>query len=213
MLTTLEIDKNKERFIELVNSIEREGFLKENLINKLNNSDFFIAPASTKYHNAYKGGLCEHCLNVYDNLVSLNDLKQTNLDVDTMKIVALFHDISKMNLYETYFQNKKRYYAGGSKRDEGGTFDWEAVSAYKVKEAEDRFIFGSHEQTSEFMLRSYCPLTYEESIAILHHHGGRSWDSAQDNISEVFNRYTLTILLHMADMISTYVDESTEANE
>lgn len=207
MLLDLQIADNKTKFIELVNSIEREGFLKEQLLNKLENSDFYYAPASTKYHGAYKGGLCEHSLNVYNNLVKLNEVKNSNISEDTLKIVALFHDLSKMNLYETYFQNKKNYHAGGSKHDEGGAFDWEAVSAYKVKEAPDRFIFGSHEQTSEFMLRSYCPLTYEESIAVLHHHGGMGWDSAQDNITEVFNRYPIATLLHIADMLSTYVDE------
>lgn len=207
MLLDLQIADNKTRFIELVNSIEREGFLKEQLIAKLENSDFFYAPASTKYHCSYKGGLCEHSLHVYDNLVKLDEIKGTNLNPDTMKIVALFHDISKMNLYEAYFQNKKNYHAGGSKHDEGGSYDWEAVSAYKVREAKDRFIFGNHEQTSEFMLRTYCPLTYEESIAILHHHAAMSWDSAQDNIGEVFNRYSLATMIHLADMLSAYIDE------
>ena len=207
MLLDLQIAANKTKFIELVNSIEREGFLKEQLLNKLENSDFYFAPASTKYHGAYKGGLCEHSLNVYDNLVKLDEMKGSQIDSNVLKIVALFHDISKMNLYETYFQNKKEYHAGGSKHDEGGAYDWKAVTAYKVREASDRFIFGNHEQTSEFMLRTYCPLSYEESIAILHHHAGMSWDSAQDNITEVYNRYTLATLLHLADMLACYVDE------
>jgi len=207
MLMDLQIASNKEKFIEIVNSIEREGFFKEQLIAKLENSDFFYAPASTKYHNSYKGGLCEHCLNVYNNLVKLNEMKNTQLSEDTMKIVALFHDLAKMNFYETYFQNKKRYHAGGSKKDEGGNYDWEAVTAYKIREANERFIFGNHEQTSEFMLRTYCPLTYEESIAVLHHHGGMSWDSAKDNIGEVFARYPVALLLYMADMMSAYIDE------
>lgn len=207
MLTDIEISNNKAVFIALIDSIKREGFLKDQLIAKLKNSDFFFAPASTKYHGAYKGGLCEHSINVYNNLVKLNEMKIMDFDEDSMKIVALFHDISKMNLYETYFQNKKNYYAGGSKHDEGGSYDWETVTAYKVKDAEDRFIFGNHEQTSEFMLRTYCPLTYEESIAILHHHAGMSWDSAKNNISEVLNRYPLATMLHLADMLAVYVDE------
>lgn len=210
MLIDIQISDNRDKFIELVNSIEREGFMKENLINKLLNSDFFTAPASTKYHGAYAGGLCEHCLHVYYNLVNLNEMNGCNFDEDTMKIVALFHDLSKMNFYETYFQNKKKYHAAGKKHDEGGSFDWEAVSAYKVKDSKDRFIFGNHEQTAEFMLRSYCPLTYAESIAILHHHAGMSWDCAQDNITEVYNRYPLAMMLHLADMIACYWNERTD---
>ena len=207
MLLDLQIDANKNKFIELVNSIEREGFYKKQLLDKLANSDFFYAPASTKYHAHYKGGLCEHSLNVYNNMVKLVEMKGLEIDTDSIKLVALFHDLSKMNLYETYFINKKRYYPGGTKHDEGGAYDWEAVSAYKVKEPEDRFIFGNHEQTSEFMLRSYCPLSYQESIAILHHHGGMGWDSAKNNIAEIFERYPIALMLHLADMLATYTDE------
>ena len=207
MISEIQMQSNKARFIELVNSINREGFLKENLLAKLENSDFFFAPASTKYHGNYKGGLCEHCLQVYDNLVQINETKDLHFNEDSMKILALFHDISKMNFYEEYFQNKKVYYPGGSKRDEGGNYDWKAVASFKVREAKDRFVFGNHEQTSEFMLRSYCPLTYEESIAILHHHAGMSWDCAQDNISEVYNKYPIAMYLHVADMIGCYWDQ------
>ena len=184
MLMDLQIADNKQKFIDLVQSISREGFMKDNLLTKLENSDFYTAPASAKYHCHYKGGLCEHSLNVYNNIVKLAEMKGVEIDSDTLKIVALFHDLSKMNYYETYFMNKKNYHAGGTKHDEGGAFDWEAVSAYKVRENSERFLFGNHEQTSEFMLRSYCPLTYEESIAILHHHGGMGFDSAKDDVSE-----------------------------
>lgn len=210
MLMDLQIAANKDRFIELVNSIEREGFNKEQLLLKLENSDFFYAPASTKYHAHYKGGLCEHSLNVYDNLVKLNEMKAANLSEDSMKIVALFHDISKMNYYEVYFMNKKNYHAGGSKRDEGGTFDWEAVSAYKTRDASERFIFGSHEQTSEFMLRTFCPLTYEESIAILQHHGGLGFDSIKDSgiVFEIYDRYPIALMLHLADVLASNFDET-----
>ena len=102
MLMDLQIAANKERFISIVNSINRERFNKEQVINKLNNSDFFNAPASTKYHAHYAGGLCEHCLNVYDNLVKIVEMKGMAIDNDSLKIVALFHDLSKMNFYETY---------------------------------------------------------------------------------------------------------------
>jgi len=209
MLMDLQIEANKSRFIELVKSIEREGFMKEEIIKKLENSDFFYAPASTKYHNSFKGGLCQHCLNVYDNFVKLNEVKSANIPADTIKILALFHDFSKMNLYEIYFQNKKQYRAGGSKRDEGGTFDWITVEAYKTRDLKDRFLFSTHEQTSEFMLRSYCPLTYQESIAILHHHGGMGYDSTKDMgvVANVFDRYPEALFLHIADQIAASFDE------
>ena len=209
MLTEEKINQNKELFIQRVRGIQRSGAKIEELINKLENSDFFTAPSSTKYAGAFKGGLCAHCLSVYDNLIHLLTIKPFSENLpssDTVAIIALFHDFYKMNFYETYYQNKKVYSASGSKRDEGGRYDWEAVSAYKVRDVENRFLFGNNEMTAEFMIRCYIPLTLEESVAILHHLGGKGFDSAEDSVPEIFERYPLALYLHMAEMMSTYID-------
>lgn len=201
----------KEEFIGLINSIERKGFKKEELLQKLETSDFYTAPASTKYHNCFEGGLLDHSLNVYYNLKSLVERKnlQDKISEDSIKIVSLLHDMAKINFYKIYYKNEKRYSETGTKRDEGGRFDWVATKAYAVIDDDERFLFGNHEQTSEYMMRTFVPLTRAESIAILHHHGGMSADCAKDNISAIYNRYPLAALLHIADMLSTYIDEST----
>ena len=200
------IESNKIRFIELLQSIDREGMDVDKLINKLCNSDFFIAPASTKYHYAFRGGLCAHSLNVYDNLNSLWRMKGCpEVDENSIKIVGLLHDISKMNIYEIYFKNEKVYCADGDKRDENGTFKWVSKSAYKQKD--NKFTYGSHEMTSEFIARQFVPLTIDESVAILHHMGGMNWDSAKDDLGAVFGQYSLATLVHLADMLATYIDE------
>lgn len=200
------IISNKEKFISLVRTINRDGAMIDELIKKLESSDFFTAPASTKYSGAYKGGLCAHSLKTYENMKSLVLIKNAPIPAESIIIVSLFHDFYKMNFYETYYQNKKVYSESGSKRDAGGNYDWEAVSAYKVREVEDRFLFGNNEMTSEFMIRCYIPLTLEESVAILHHMGGKGFDSAEDSIPEIFERYPLALYLHMAEMMSSYID-------
>lgn len=205
----MDIEKNKQEFIELIKSINREGFDSQKLIDKLENSDFFTAPASSKYHLSVEGGLCQHSLNVYRNLLSLSNMKFHNkFSDDTLKIVGLLHDISKMNYYELTFSNKKVYHEMGTKKDNGGAYDWVTVSSYKTKEPNDRFIFGNHEMTSEFMVRCFIPLTVEESVAILHYNGGKGFDSAQENMGDIYNAYPLALLLHTADMLSCYVDEN-----
>lgn len=220
MLTQEQMDVNKARFIDLINSITIEGMDKTGLIKWLSSSDFFSAPASTKYHCDYAGGLCEHSLHVYDNLVRLvkefdttSSIKEdvdpkTNeviyaqyvpnlpFSEDSLKIVALLHDISKANYYESYARNVK---------DEQGK--WTQVSEYRVKDSQSRFLYGNHETTSEFMAHSFCPLTVEESIAILHHHAGMSNDCAQDDLSAILNKYPLALFLHLADMLACYKDE------
>ena len=68
MLDDAKIEENKNRFIDLVKGITREGVDMERLLRQLEESDFFEAPASSRYHNSFKGGLCAHSLNVYDCL-------------------------------------------------------------------------------------------------------------------------------------------------
>ena len=181
----------------------------DKLIHKLENSDFFIAPSSTKYHGAFEGGLCLHCLNVYDNYMSLikdrQDLDECCYDENTIKIVTLLHDISKMNIYERTGKNEKVYCPEGDKYDEIGNFKWVTKMGWKIRD--EKFTYGSHEMTSEYIARQFIPLTLDESVAILHHMGGMHWDCAQDNIGEVFSQYQLAMLLHLADMMSVYVSE------
>jgi hypothetical protein len=209
MLTKEKIAENKDVFIRLIASIEREGADIDRLIKKLESSDFFTAPASTKYHSSYEGGLCEHSLNVYHNLKMMVEnkllLDDTCYDENSLKIIALLHDISKMNIYERTSRNEKVYCEDGDKWDALGKFKWVSTFGWGLKS--ERFTYGSHEMTSEFIARQFIPLTIDESVAILHHMGGRNWDSAQDNITDIFGQYQLAVLLHLADMMASYVDE------
>ena len=212
MLTDEVIEKNKQRFIELIKSIDRD-FDKDALIRKLSTSDFFTAPASTQYHCSYKGGLCEHSLNVYDQLGRLIASQYPNYTVvddksvevdsntqpfirDSIIITALFHDLSKMNFYEVAERNTK---------DENG--NWIKVPFIRTKAGKDRFLYGNHEQTSLFMISQFIPLTLDEEIAILHHMGGKGYDSAPVDLTSIYNRHTLALLLHLADMAATYITE------
>ena len=218
MLSREQIEDNKIEFIKLLRSIERPGAKIEELITKLETSDFFTAPASTKYHNAFEGGLCDHCLNVYYNMMHLFNYKMETIVPDlneeviskwkeSIIIVSLLHDFSKMNFYKLSSRNQKVYCVDGDKYDELGKFRWETVLAYTVKDIKDRFMYGSHEMTSEYMARQFIPLTLEESVAISHHACGMENDSAQDRVGDLCHRFSLLTLLHLADMLGCFVDE------
>lgn len=204
------IESNKKTIIELLNKIDREGANIPELIDWLSMSDFFIAPASTKWHNAVKGGLADHSLNVYYNLMSLVKNKHYDEDIseETIIICGLLHDVAKIDCYEQTVRNKKVYSESGSKFDNLGRFDWVSEMSYAMKNEKERFQYGNHEETSEFLIRHFIPLTVEESIAILHHHGGKGFDSTNQNISYLMSGNPLLTLLHAADMISTFVDEN-----
>lgn len=227
------IEQNKNTFISILTSAleSRPGSDIQGLLNKLHSSDFFVAPASTKYHASYEGGLVDHSLNVYYNMMSLAKNKHLIKKYDLLKnedgsvsgrtiiegcidessiaIVALLHDFSKMNFYKKDYRNKKVYCESGSKHDNGGNFDWVTEETYSIIPVEERFLYGNHEETSEFMIRKFIPLTYEESTAILHHHYSLSYDSIKDPgiISQIYDRYPIACLLHVADVISCNIDE------
>lgn len=200
VLTNDEIQANADIIEQLLKKITRSGANIDELLSRLENSDFYTAPASTKYHGSYPGGLADHCLSVYYNLVSLVNSKYlTNISEESIIIVSLLHDLDKINKYEIYTRNVP------PSKDFP---NWTKEDSYKTKDNNNLFIYGNHEQNSEFLIRQYIPLTVEESVAILHHMGGMSFDSAQDNIGLVYDNYPLAVLLHLADMLSCYVDKA-----
>lgn len=207
------IEANKNEFISLISSIERDSFKKDLFLEKMENSDFYYAPASTKYHNNFKGGLVDHCLNVYYRLINLVKLcgLDDKISNESCIIAALMHDLSKRNFYTISIKNKKIYSENGKRddRDGNGRYDWVSVPGYSVADINDRFIYGGHEQQAEFMARQFIDLTTEESMAILIHMGPEGYDSNTNlNFAELYRRYPLAMLLHQADTIATCLDET-----
>lgn len=204
----IKVEENYNTFIKfLTDNVKRDGLDK--LIKYLNNSDIKTAPASTKYHNAFEGGLVLHCLNVYDRLLKImNTIYPNNscpYSTETLTLVALLHDISKVNLYEITFRNVK---------DESG--NWTKIPVYQVKDAKHRFIYGSHAMNSVYMIKTFLPLSYEEEMAILYHMGG--FDLTEDtisikNIANAFVKSPLALLLHQADQQATFMIEGEIVNE
>ena len=180
----------KERFLELLRSTNREGI--EELIKFLESSDFFTAPASTRFHGDHEGGLLEHSLKVYE---ILNEkLKHTpiemNIPDDTIKIAALLHDICKVNFYKVSYRNAK---------NELGV--WEKVPYYTI---EDTIPYG-HGEKSVMMITEYMKLTVEEKYAIRWHMGLSEPKEQYTTIGNAFTRYPLALMLFEADLEATYL--------
>lgn len=132
----------KETILSIIKGVEREGI--ENLLNYLEKkSDFFTAPASTKYHLSEEGGLARHSLNVYYRLLNLVKNEQgysgrftDQKFIDSVALVAIGHDICKCRFYSTSYRNVKNQ-AG----------QWEQVPYYTV---EDLFPYGHGESATRF---------------------------------------------------------------
>ena len=200
---------NIERFEQLLSSVDRDGI--DNLIEFIRKSDFYTAPASTRFHSCHEGGLLEHSLSVYDCLVSKRDNKVwaevfENISDDTLIIVALLHDICKTYFYGTEIKNKKVYSDTGTKIDSNGRYDWVSAPAYMV---DDKIPYG-HGEKSAMMLEEYIKLTPMERYAIRWHMGFSEPKESYNTLGVAFKKYPLTLAIHEADIESAYLREKEE---
>ena len=179
----------KEEFLNLLRNINREGI--EDLIKFIENTDFFKAPASTRFHGDFEGGLLQHSMKVYEILKEkLNHAPITmNILEDTIKIVALLHDICKVNYYKVDYRN--------AKNDLGV---WEKVPYYTV---EDTIPYG-HGEKSVMMITEYMKLTVEEKYAIRWHMGFTEPKELYGTLGQAYKKYPLALLTFEADLEVTY---------
>ncbi len=200
MLTLEQIEHNKNSILYLLKAVKRDGI--EDLIRYLEESDFFTAPASTKYHDSFEGGLVWHTLEVYKKLVKLVDLvgMSDKISKDSLILISLLHDLCKVYTYTKTIKNVKH--------DENGNWDnskpWKQIEAYAFN---DTLPLG-HGEKSVIILQQFIKLTIEEQLAIRWHMMFDSPECAdfrgKSSASEAMNQYPLVLLLHTADMFSMY---------
>jgi len=223
----------KEQVIEALRSTERENI--ESLITFLENSDFFIAPASTIHHLAYPGGLVEHSINVLTCARALNQ-KYGRIFLDASIIItSITHDLCKVNYYkevnEAPTDPQRRYLASlmnkagleipsqMNKTYAGVLIDF-MLKQYKGNgiippyqrnyQVEDLLPLG-HGEKSLHIVNQFIKLTWEEALAIRWHMG--AWDL---NPNSPYQRYAyrdatkltkLVTILKLADSEATHLME------
>ena len=187
----------KEKFIKYFNeNIKREG--ASNLLSYLEKSDFFTAPASTKFHSNFEGGLVKHSVLVYERF--LNKLKNEYgenynqvISNESIAIIGLLHDICKVDYYKLDYRNVK----------EDG--NWVQKPYYTV---EDSLPYG-HGEKSVYIISSFMKLTREEAMAINWHMG--AFDTrvlgGSYALSDVFANYHTALLFQTSDLETSYLDE------
>lgn len=187
----------KEEFLTIFDEqIHRQG--AADLKNYLLRSDFFTAPASTRYHCAYEGGLCEHSINVYRRLLANVKMQfgeewESKVSHESVAVCGLLHDLCKIDFYKLDYRNVK----------ENG--EWQRKPYFTREES---LPFG-HGEKSVYIAGSFIKLTREEAMAINWHMGGfdtrvRGGDYS---VSDAYRMFPLAVLLHAADLEATYIDE------
>ena len=196
-------NQNVERFRSIIATINRPGidklmkFIEEK-------SDFYTAPASTKYHLSCEGGLLQHSLNVYDALMQLKTVEplRTALarhDNASIAIVALFHDLCKTMFYKVSTRNVKNEETG----------KWEKVPYYTI---EDTIPYGHGEKSVMMMESLQVRLTNAEKYAIRWHMGAYEPKENYNALNAAFERYPLALALHIADMVASNITEDKQDN-
>lgn len=179
----------KEEFIKIyTENISRKGSAE--LLEWIQKTDFFTAPASTKFHCACENGLVMHSVSVYNTMIEKHFEEGDSME--SFAICALLHDLCKAQFYKVSTRNVKN--------DETG--QWEKVPYYMV---EDSFPYG-HGEKSVFLIERFMRLKLEEAMAIRWHMGGFD-DSTGYAMSQAYDRYPLAVKLHLADLESTYLRE------
>lgn len=182
----------KQEFERIVaDNIYREGHVQ--LMEWLLSTDFFTAPASTRFHGAHEGGLVLHSLNVYSQLKKLCKWYECDASDESIAIVALFHDLCKVGVYKTEMRWRK------DKNNQ-----WEQYPTYRF---EEDFAYGGHGAKSVFLVQSFMRLAPDEAAAINCHMG--QWDATTySNPTEVYCRNKLAWLLHIADEAADFLMEN-----
>lgn len=195
----------KDRFIQLYQSlVKRPG--ADKLLAWLETTDFFEAPASTRFHLSCPGGLVEHSVHVYHRLHDLYVFERQRAEdqpfielldgeEETIAICALLHDICKANFYKVEMRNRK---------NEQG--QWEKYPFYVV---DDQLPYG-HGEKSVYIISGFMKLTREEAMAIRWHMGFSDTDfkGGGFSVGNAFGEFPLAVLMHIADLQATYLDEA-----
>lgn len=212
---------NVVEFEELLKSVKRVDTSKL-LKSYIQKSDFYTAPASTRYHNAKRGGLLEHSLNVYHIMHEKLTNKSTVLGgcdptvtEDSIILTSLLHDLGKARFYKETTKNQKTYdkdkVAAAEKwqvkHDNQGDFIWETVPFYEVDDQ-----FPLEHAAKAIYIAAYCDvkLLPAEACAINWHMGFSSCTEpgARATLSNALRMFPALVNAIMeADMEATYILE------
>lgn len=178
-----------------VDDFDKAETLSGRCLDWLEKTDFFVAPASTKYHDDFEHGLLLHSLRVYNNVIDLLQTDHFSRSLNLREqydalLAALVHDWCKIGLYEKYLKNVKNETTG----------KWEQQTAYRHK---DTAIPLGHGTTSMFMSQKFFRLSIEQATAIRWHMGVyQVSETEKPDLFRANESMPMMFLLQFADQMS-----------
>lgn len=212
---SLELISPREIMISLMSKVKRDGVTK--LLDFLDKHGFYEAPASTRFHGNYPGGLAEHSINVCALLYRENKVNNGGLSDESIIVSALMHDLCKVDFYvkeiknvKTYLtdENRAKYKSYGIKHEEVNgeqrDFCWVPTEGYSV---EDQMPL-PHGSKSLYILQSFIKVTREEAFLITWHMGpyGNIADNTYGFNNAVEYQHSVA-LMYVADFLASALYE------
>ena len=205
MSQELNIQKNKDEFLYLLDSTERQGM--DDVIKDLEELGFFEAPASAGHHLNVAGGLVEHSLNtckaalaVYEGMQKIEPYLEREIKRESIIIASLLHDVCKSDIYKRSVKRRKTNL---------GT--WEDSEGYKL--TYKNFPMGHGEKSLVMLLCSGLELYDDEMLAIRWHMGawGINMNSYEEqrNYDAARTLYPLVSIIQTADGLAASIMERT----
>ena len=184
------LKKYEKRFWLLFKNVKTSRRKKLREMVKDLESRFFTAPASTRYHNSFTGGLLIHSVTVTE--IALRFLREVRPDgiseseKESFTLVGLFHDLGKIGSID-----KDLYLESETWQKERGQNYTYNVNLGNLQ----------HQVRSLYLLQKYkIPLTEDEYHSILFHEGAfTSWGK---DIRYKFSE--MCWLIHSADVYSAF---------
>jgi len=170
----------KNKRFDIFKDIMKDAVSDEMLVWLMENG-FFTAPASTKHHGNYEGGLFDHSLEVTRKLLSMTEEMQLEWQrPESPIIVGMFHDLCKIDQYK-YIE----------------------LLGYQHKDC----LLSGHGDKSIMLLSQFMTLTEEEILCIRYHMGAyetKDWDS----YGKAIEKYETVLWTHSADMFASRVKKT-----
>lgn len=187
---------DKER-LDLMMATNLSEIVKEDFLKWLAESGFFTAPASTKYHGNYAGGLFDHSFTVMNLLVELsaaNGLKWKR--PASPFLVGMFHDLCKIDQYRPIIKAVEHF-----DNDQVATFYNECVGF----EYNPNTLLKGHGDKSVMLLSQFTTLTDEETACIRYHMGAFTEKEEWRDYTRAVHAFPNVLWTHQADMLASHV--------
>lgn len=181
------------KLYDIRGSITKEPIFNPHWVDKLKDIGFFEAPASTKWHGAYEGGLFDHSYLVGQELQNLTDKLGLEWQREASPwIVGIFHDLCKVDTYK-FVPNKDELFEEGD--TENGSWIWD----------DNDVIIKGHGIKSVIYANRILELTPEEEACILYHMGAFTEEKEWRNYTAAIHKYPNVLYTHTADMIASHI--------